>query len=86
MCASKRSPAQSRTASKGVAALDHSHAFGDQPLELDRADFRAVLLGLAALLLVLVAIELASNLRRGAVEQVDRRPQEVLEVGFKAGV
>jgi hypothetical protein len=42
---------------ESVVALDHGHAFGNQSLELDRGDFRAVLLRPAPLLLVLVAVD-----------------------------
>ena len=71
---------------KTVAAFDQSLALGQEALELDRADFRAVLFDLAALLGVLVAVEFALQAVGGAVEQVDGRPQQVFEVGFEAGV
>jgi hypothetical protein len=44
------------------------------------------LLDLATLLVVLVAVEMALNLRCGAVEQADRRPEEIPEVGLEARV
>jgi len=43
----------------GVAAFDESQALCQQAFELDRADFRAVLLLLAALLGALVVVEFA---------------------------
>ena len=71
---------------EGVAALDQRHALGQEPLELDRADLGAVLLLLAAPLRLLVAVELAFDPVGGAVEQVDGRPEQVLEVGLEARV
>ena len=70
----------------GVAAFDQRQALGDETLELDRADLRAVLLLLAATLRLLVVVELALDAVDGAMEQVDGRPQQVLEIGFEAGV
>ncbi len=58
----------------------------DEALQFDRADFRAVLFLLAALLRLLVVVEFALDPVGGAVEEVDRRPEQVLEVGFEAGV
>ena len=69
-----------------VAAFDQGLALRQEALQLDRADFRAVLFGLAALLGVLVAVEFALEAVGGAMEQVDGRPQQVFEVGFEAGV
>ena len=61
-------------------------ALGDEAFELDRADLRAVLLLLAALLRLLVVVELAFDPVDGAVEEIDGRPEQVLEVGFEARV
>ena len=61
-------------------------ALGGQGLELDRADLGAVLLALRSLLRLLVAVELAVDARGHAVEEVGRRPEQVLEVGLEAGV
>ena len=69
-----------------VAALDQRQPLGDQALQLDRADFRAVLFLLAALLRLLVVVEFALDAVDGAVEQIDGRPEQVFEVGFEAGV
>ncbi len=69
-----------------VAALDQRDALGRETLEFDRAHFRAVLLALTLLLRLLVVVELASDAVDGAVEQVDRRPEQVLEVRFEARV
>src|SRR6516164_4698945 len=57
-----------------------------QAFELNRADFRAVLLLLAALLGDLIGVELALHAIGRAMEQVDGRPQQVGEVGFETGV
>ena len=56
----------------------------DQPLELDGADFGAVLLVLAAPLRLLVAVELALGAVGGAVEEIDGAPEELFEVGLEA--
>ena len=69
-----------------VAALDQRHALGREALQFDRADLGAVLLLLAAPLRLLVVVELAFDPADGAVEEIDRRPEQVLEVGFEAGV
>jgi hypothetical protein len=66
-----------------VAAFYERQALGDQALKLDRADFRAVLLFLAALLSDLIAVELALHPIGGAVKQVDGRPQQIGKVRFE---
>ena len=70
----------------GIAAVDEGKPLGQQAFELDRTDFRAVLLLLAALLGVFIGIELALHAVGGAVEQAHRRPQQAVEVGFEAGI
>src|SRR6266851_5305786 len=70
----------------GVTAFDESKALCEQALELDRADFRAVLVLLAALLGALVVVEFALDAAGGTVEQIDGRPQQVVEVGFEASI
>src|SRR5712671_720648 len=70
----------------GLAALDEGEALCEQAFELDRADFRAVLLLLAALLGALVVVEFALDAAGGAMEQVDGRPQQVVEIRFEASV
>ncbi len=47
---------------------------------------RAVLFPLAAALRLLVVVEFALDPVDGAVEEVDGRPEQVVEVGFEAGV
>ena len=71
---------------EGVAALDQRVALGDQALELDGADFGAVLLGLRAALPVLVVVELALHARGLAVKQIGQRPQQIGKIGLKARV
>jgi hypothetical protein len=70
----------------GVAPFDEGQALCQQALKLDRADFRAVLLLLAALLGALIVVEFALHPASGAMEQVDSGPPQVIEVGFEAGV
>src|SRR5690349_10845562 len=57
-----------------------------EAFELHRADLRAVLFLLAAPLRLLVVMEFALDAVDGAMEEVDRRPQQVLEVGFETRV
>jgi len=67
-----------------VTPLDQCHALGSETLEFDRADFGAILVTLAALLRLLVVVEFAFDALVGAVEEIDGRPQQVLEVWFEA--
>src|SRR5262249_14805258 len=53
---------------EGIATLDKRHAFGDEPLKLDGADFGAVLFALAAALCLLVIVECALDPLDGAME------------------
>jgi hypothetical protein len=69
-----------------VATFEEGHALGQETFQFDRADLRAVLFCLAAFLGVLILIQLAMNLVGGAVEEVDRRPEQVFEVGLEARV
>ena len=69
-----------------VAALDQRHALGGEALQFDRADLRAVLFLLTAPLRLLVVVEFALDAIYGAVEEVDGRPEQVVEVGFEARV
>src|SRR3979411_3265435 len=69
-----------------VAAFDERQALGDEALQLDRADLGAVLFLLAALLRDLVVVELAFDAIGGAVEEIDRGPQQALEIGLQARV
>jgi hypothetical protein len=58
------------------AALNEGLSFGREALELDGADLGAVLLFLAAPLRLLIVVELALDALRGAMEQIDGRPEE----------
>ena len=69
-----------------VPALDEGLSLRREALQFDRADFRAVLFLLAAPLRLLVVVEFPLDPADGAVEGVDGRPEQVLEVGFEAGV
>ena len=69
-----------------VAALDQRDAFGRQALEFDRSYFRAILLALALALRLLVAVEFTFNPISGTMEQVDRRPEQILKIRFKPGI
>src|SRR5712671_5289003 len=69
-----------------IAAFDEGEALCQQAFEFDRADFRAVLLLLAAPLGALVVVEFALDPAGGAMEQVDSRPQQVVEIGFEASI
>jgi hypothetical protein len=71
---------------EAVAALDVRLPFADQGFELDGADFRAVLLLLAALLPVFIVLELAFDAGSLFVEQVGQAPEEIAEIGFEAGI
>ena len=70
----------------GVTAFDERQAFGQEALEFDGANFRAVLFLLAALLSVLVVVEFALHTVGGSMEEIDGRPQEVRDVRFEARV
>jgi hypothetical protein len=70
----------------GVAALGQRDALGRQPFEFDGPHLGAVLLALASLLRQLVVVKLALDAIDGAVEEVDRRPEQVLEVRFETSV
>ena len=69
-----------------VAALDRALPFAGEPLEFDGADFRAVLFLLPALLRLLVGVEVTFDAVDCAVEEVDRGPEEVVEVWLEARV
>ena len=69
-----------------VPALDQCDALGREALEFDGPYLGAILLLLAAQLRLLVVIEFALDAVGGAVEEVDGRPEQVLEVGFEPRV
>ena len=86
VCALKRVAAASRNCSRHSRRSMSGDALADQAFEFDRADFRAVLFVLAALLRLLVAVERRAGSGRGAMEAVDRRPEQRFEVGFETRV
>jgi hypothetical protein len=69
-----------------VAPLDQGQALRGQALKFDRADLGTVLFPLALPLRLLVVVEVALDAADGAVKEVDRRPQQIFEVGFEACV
>ena len=69
-----------------VPALDQRDALGRQALEFDGPYLGAILLLLAAQLRLLVVVEFALDAVDGAVEEIDGRPEQVVEVGFEARV
>ena len=69
-----------------VPALDERLPLCREAFKFDRADFRAVLFLLAAPLRLLIVVEFAFDPARGAMEDVDGRPEQVFEVGFETGV
>ena len=71
---------------EGVAAFKQRLTLGDEALELDRLDLGSILFALQPLLAKLVFIELAFDPIGRAMEQIDRTPQQLLEVWFKACV
>lgn len=71
---------------EGVAALQQGLTLGGQALQLDRFHLAAILFALKAALALLIVVQLAFDAVGGAVEEIDRRPEEIVEVGFEAGV
>src|SRR5271166_4404192 len=69
-----------------VPALDERLPLGGETLQFDRADLGAILFLLASPLPLLVVVQFALDAADGAVEEIDSRPKQVFEVGFKAGV
>jgi hypothetical protein len=66
-----------------VPALDQCDALGREALEFNGPYLRAILLLLTAELSLLVLIEFALYAVGGAVEEIDGRPEQVLEVGLE---
>ncbi len=71
---------------EGVLTFDDGLALGDVALEFDGLYLAAVLFTLPAALRLLVVVEFARDPVGGAVEDVDGRPEEIVEVGFEARV
>jgi hypothetical protein len=68
-----------------VAALKERDPLSGEAFEFDRSNFGAVLFLLRPLLRVLVRVEFSRHAIASAVEEVHRRPQEIVEVGFETG-
>ena len=71
---------------QAIAAFDQRDAFGRKALKLDRSHFRAVLLALALALRLFVVVELAFDSVCRTVEEIDGRPEQILEIRFEPGV
>jgi hypothetical protein len=71
---------------EGVAAFDQGLPLGRQAFQIDGLHLAAVLFALAAALRLLIVVKLALDPVGGPVEDVDRRPEEIVEVGLEAGV
>ncbi len=69
-----------------VAPFNQALADADQRFQLDGFDLGAVLFALEALLCLLVAVELGLDPLDRAVEGVDGRPEDFVEVEIEAGV
>ena len=67
-----------------VPALDQCAALGREALEFDGPYLGAILLLLTAQLSLLVVIEFALDAVDRAVEEIDGRPEQVVEVGLEA--
>ncbi|KAJ8137397.1 hypothetical protein OY671_009390, partial [Metschnikowia pulcherrima] len=71
---------------EAVAPFDQGQPSGDQVLQLDGFDLAAISFTSGAFSRSLVAVEFALDPVGGAVEDVDGRPEEIVEVGFEAAV
>ncbi len=69
-----------------MPALQQAEALGEKSFELDGPNLRTVLFLLGFALPVFIIIQLALDAVDLAVEDVDHRPQDVLQVGFKPRV
>src|ERR1700678_1162856 len=69
-----------------VPALDQRLTLCRQALQFYRADFRAILFFLTAALRLFVVVEFTFDPARGAMEDVERRPEQIFKVGFETGV
>jgi len=71
---------------QAIAALDERHALRCHTHKFDRSHLPPVLLALALLLRLFIVVELAFNAVDSAVEQVDGRPEQIVEIRFKPRV
>src|SRR5690554_6127446 len=66
-----------------IAAFDKGLTGDNEPFEFDRFDFGSILLLLKSPLGLLVIVELPLDAGGGAMESVDRRPEQLVEVGIE---
>lgn len=71
---------------EGVTAFDQRLALSGKPLQLDGLHLGAVLFPLAPPLRLLVVVEFAFDPAGGAMEEIDGRPEQIVEIGLEAGV
>ena len=71
---------------EGVAPFEKGLALCRQAFEFDRLDLRAILFALEAPLGDLVVVEFAFDPVGGAMEEVDRAPEQFFQIWFEAGV
>lgn len=71
---------------EGVASFGEREPLRDQPLNFDRAHFRAVLFGLRTPLRGFIFVEFAVDPLRLAMKEIDEGPQEIGKIGFETGV
>ena len=71
---------------EGVTAFQQGLTLRDQAFEFDGFDLTAVLLTLPPALRLLIVVKFALDPIGGPVEDIDRRPEQVVEIGFEAGV
>ncbi len=69
---------------EGIAAFDERDTKSGQALQLDRANLRAILVGLEISLGDLVIVEQAAHAHGLAVEEIDEVPEEIRQIRFKA--
>ena len=71
---------------QAVASLDQRGAFRRDAFEFDGSNFGTVLLALTLPLRLFVVVELATDAVDGSVEQVDGRPEQIVEVRLEPRV
>ncbi len=71
---------------ESVTAFDQRLALGGEPFQVDGFYLGAVLFTLAPPLRLLIVVEFALDPVGSAVEEIDGRPEQIVEVGLEAGV
>src|SRR3546814_5215306 len=69
-----------------ISALDQRLSLGGEPFQVHGFHLGAVLLTLAPPLRLLVVVKFAFDPAGGAVEKIDGRPEQIVEVGLEARV